>query len=198
MNVVVVVDGQLLFVSTSKSRTSSLVSSVPLRLPTAQTSLVSLARIRHTTPPDPPLSNATRLRMNSPVRTSQSFTVPSSEDVITNRLLNCRQVTADWCLLGPVTKTSHNMFINISFYIYLPLMTFHRTQSLQNQFSCEGFSSDLRLEPSTNIKILIFKKLIKNNQVKIDEQFWNVYIRMCKINYYLHFYLITNNSNKYL
>lgn len=36
-----------------------------------------------------------------PVLTSQSLTVPSSEDVMTKWLLNCRQVTADWCLLGP-------------------------------------------------------------------------------------------------
>ena len=51
---------------TSKSRTKSLVSSVPFRDPTAQTSLVELARIRHTTPPLPPLSRATKSRMNSP------------------------------------------------------------------------------------------------------------------------------------
>lgn len=87
--------------STSKSKTKSLVSSVPFRLPTAQTSFVSLARILHTTPPDPPESRATKFRINSPVLTSQSLTVPSSEDVITKRLLNWRQVTADWCLFGP-------------------------------------------------------------------------------------------------
>lgn len=91
----------LLFESTSKSSTKSFVSSVPLRLPTAHTNLVSLPRMRHTTPPEPPLSKATRFLMNSPVRTSHSFTVPSSDDVITKRLLNCRQVTADWCLKGP-------------------------------------------------------------------------------------------------
>ena len=51
---------------TSKSRTKSLVSSVPFRDPTAQTSLVELARILHTTPPLPPLSKATKSRMNSP------------------------------------------------------------------------------------------------------------------------------------
>lgn len=55
--------------SISKSRTRSLVSSVPLRLPTAQTSRVSSARILHTTPPLPPLSKETKLRMNSPVST---------------------------------------------------------------------------------------------------------------------------------
>lgn len=87
--------------STSKSRTNSFVSSVPFRLPTAQTNFDSLARILHTTPPDPPESSATKFRMNSPVRTSQSLTVPSSEDVITKRLLNWRHVTADWCLFGP-------------------------------------------------------------------------------------------------
>lgn len=92
-------------ISASKSSTNNFVSSVPFRLPTAHTNFVSLALIRHTTPPEPPLSNATKLRMNSPVRTSHSFTVPSSDEVITNRLLNCRQVTADWCLKGP-TKTN--------------------------------------------------------------------------------------------
>ena len=51
---------------TSKSRTKSLVSSVPFRDPTAQTSLVEFARILHTTPPLPPLSKATKSRMNSP------------------------------------------------------------------------------------------------------------------------------------
>lgn len=55
------------FTSTSKSRTRSFVSSVPLRLPTAQTSFVSLARILHTTPPLPPLSSATRFLIKSPV-----------------------------------------------------------------------------------------------------------------------------------
>ena len=97
---------------TSKSRTSSFVSSVPLRLPTAHTSFVLLHRIRHTTPPLLPLSNATRLRRNSPVRKSQIFTVPSSLDVITNVLLNWRHVTALWCLLGPgdnQLSTSHRV-----------------------------------------------------------------------------------------
>ena len=89
------------FMSTSKSSTSSLVSSVPFRLPTAHTSFVFEALIRHTTPPLPPLSNVTRFRINSPVFKSQSFTVPSSELVITKFLLNCKQVTALWCLLGP-------------------------------------------------------------------------------------------------
>ena len=97
-------------VSTSKSSTSSLVSSVPLRLPTAHTSLVWLARTRHTTPPLPPLSSVTRLRMNSPVCRSHSLTVPSSELVITNFLLNCRQVTALWCLLGPEQWKKVNHF----------------------------------------------------------------------------------------
>lgn len=89
------------FMSTSKSSTSSLVSSVPLRLPTAHTSLVLEARMRHTTPPLPPLSRVTRLRMNSPVFRSHSLTVPSSELVMTKFLLNCRHVTALWCLWGP-------------------------------------------------------------------------------------------------
>ena len=87
--------------STSKLRTSSLVSSVPFLLPTAQTSFVLLQRILHTTPPLPPLSSATKLRKKSPPLRSQIFTEPSSEDVITNFLLNCRHVTALWCLLGP-------------------------------------------------------------------------------------------------
>ena len=89
--------------STSKSRTSSLVSSVPFLLPTAQTSFVLLQRILHTTPPLPPLSSATKLRRKSPPRRSHIFTEPSSDDVITNFLLNCRHVTALWCLLGPKT-----------------------------------------------------------------------------------------------
>lgn len=58
-------------------------------------------RILQTTPPEPPDSNVTKLRINSPVRTSHSLTVPSSDDVITNRELNCKHVTADWCLFGP-------------------------------------------------------------------------------------------------
>lgn len=100
--------------STSKSNTINFVSSVPLREPTAQISLVSLDlqryksvfisnknilhvkcdddaityRILHTTPPEPPESSATKLRMNSPVRTSHSLTVPSSDDVMTKRELN--------------------------------------------------------------------------------------------------------------
>ena len=90
---------------TSKSSTSSFVSSVPLRLPTAQTSFVFVQRMRHTTPPELPLSSATRLRTNSPLRTSQILTVPSSLDVITNFWLNWRHVTALWCLLLPAMST---------------------------------------------------------------------------------------------
>lgn len=93
------------FISTSKSSTSSLVSSVPLRLPTAHTNLVLEALIRHTTPPLPPLSNVTRFRMNSPVFRSHSLTVPSSELVMTKFLLNWRHVTALWCLWGPANTT---------------------------------------------------------------------------------------------
>ena len=106
-------DDEYHLLSISKSRTSSFVSSVPLRLPTAQTRRVSSARILQTTPPLPPLSNETKLRMNSPapekkqiklglskntefvnglctlpVFTSHNFTVPSSDEVITNLLLN--------------------------------------------------------------------------------------------------------------
>lgn len=51
--------------------------------------------ILQTTPPDPPESKATKFLINSPVFTSHSFTVPSSELVITKRVLNCRQVTAE-------------------------------------------------------------------------------------------------------
>ena len=51
----------------SKSSTRSFVSSVPFLEPTAQTNFVGLALIRHTTPPLPPLFNATKSRMNSPV-----------------------------------------------------------------------------------------------------------------------------------
>jgi len=57
--------------------------------------------MRHTTPPLPPLSSATRFRKNSPVRRSQILTVPSSDDVTTKRRLNWRHVTALWCLLAP-------------------------------------------------------------------------------------------------
>lgn len=92
------------FSSASKSSTRSLVSSVPLRLPTAQTSLVLLHRTRHTTPPLPPLSSVTRLRRNSPDFKSQILTVPSSDDVMTNFLLNCKQVTALWCLFEPAKE----------------------------------------------------------------------------------------------
>merc|ERR1719234_2138843 len=88
--------------SASKSNTRSLVSSVPFLEPTAHTSLVGLERILQTTPPEPPESRATKSRINSPVLTSQSLTVPSSLLVTTNLLLNWRQVTADWCLFVPV------------------------------------------------------------------------------------------------
>ena len=43
-----------------------------------------------------------------PVLTSQSLTVPSSEDVITNLELNWRHVTAELCLFGPEKKWSWN------------------------------------------------------------------------------------------
>ena len=84
---------------------------MPLRLPTAHTSLLLLHRIRHTTPPLPPLSKATRFRRNSPDRRSQILTVPSSDDVTTKRRLNCRHVTALWCLLAPTQANS--TFISI-------------------------------------------------------------------------------------
>jgi hypothetical protein len=123
---------------TSKSNTSNFVSSVPFRLPTAHTNLVSDALILQTTPPLPPLSRSTRFRTNSPARNSKnwvflwyqlirlqfvsitdwrkeylpvlmshSFTVPSSEDVITNLFINWRHVTALKCLLTPVNATTY-------------------------------------------------------------------------------------------
>ncbi len=49
----------------------------------------------------------TGLNVHSPVLTSHSLTVPSSEDVMTNFELNWRQVTADWCLLGPDSVCRH-------------------------------------------------------------------------------------------
>ena len=131
--------------SMSKSRTRSFVSSVPFRLPTAQTSRVSSARILHSTPPLPPLSRDTKFRMNSPanenmlrsratrqiffhlpVLTSQSLTVPSSEEVITNLLLNCKHVTADWCLLAP---RIFREFITFSYLSNCPLF-FNRCKFL--------------------------------------------------------------------
>lgn len=39
-----------------------------------------------------------------PVLTSHNLTVPSSEEVITNLLLNCKHVTAELCLFDPVHK----------------------------------------------------------------------------------------------
>lgn len=39
-----------------------------------------------------------------PVLTSHNLTVPSSEDVITNLVLNCKHVTAELCLFDPVYK----------------------------------------------------------------------------------------------
>lgn len=124
--------------STSKSRTNNLVSSVPFLLPTAQTNFVSLARILQTTPPDPPESRATKLRMNSPVFTSHNLTVPSSEDVITKFLLNWRHVTADWCLYCPVKKkltqnfvtTSATKWISILWKILKDLIKFEGTVRL--------------------------------------------------------------------
>lgn len=69
-------------------------------------------RIFHTTPPDPPDSSVTKFRINSPVRTSHNFTVPSSDDVMTKRESNCKQVTADWCLFGPENKKKINLLFD--------------------------------------------------------------------------------------
>ena len=78
-----------------------LVSSLPLRLPAAHTSLVSDARILHTTPPSPRRGRVTRSRSHAPVARSHSLTVPSSEEERSRERQNCRHVTALWCLLGP-------------------------------------------------------------------------------------------------
>ena len=78
----------------SKSRRMSLVSSTPMRLPTAHTSLFLCMLMRQTTPPRPPLSSASKLRMNSPFCRSHSLTVPSSEDETTNFSLKDMHVTA--------------------------------------------------------------------------------------------------------
>ena len=51
--------------------------------------------------PEPWLCRATRSLTQAPVRRSHSFTVPSSELDRTRPRQNWRQVTADWCLLGP-------------------------------------------------------------------------------------------------
>lgn len=51
-----------------------------------------------------------QLSLHLPVLTSHNFTVPSSDDVITNLLLNCKHVTADWCFIGPENK---------QFYLYI-------------------------------------------------------------------------------
>lgn len=51
-----------------------------------------------------------QLPLHLPVLTSHNFTVPSSDDVITNLLLNCKHVTADWCFIGPEKQ---------QFYLYI-------------------------------------------------------------------------------
>ncbi|KAG8224225.1 hypothetical protein J437_LFUL002681 [Ladona fulva] len=84
--------------STSKSSTNNLVSSVPFRLPTAHTSLVSLALILHTTPPLPPLPNATKFLMNSPEKRLRN-TKEGKCDYVTPSLL------ANKCFLSPETKS---------------------------------------------------------------------------------------------
>ena len=38
--------------------------------------------------------------------------MPSSEEVMTNFELNCRQVTADWCLLIPKNEIRNNYVNN--------------------------------------------------------------------------------------
>lgn len=98
---------RVIYSCTSKSRTRSFVSSVPFLLPTAQTNFFSSHFTLHTTPPLPPLSSFTRSLIKSPVRKSQILTVPSSELVMTNQLLNWRHVTALWCLFGPARVCKH-------------------------------------------------------------------------------------------
>lgn len=39
-----------------------------------------------------------------PVFTSHNFTVPSSDEVTTNLVLNCKHVTAELCLFEPIHK----------------------------------------------------------------------------------------------
>lgn len=57
--------------------------------------------------PFPPLSNWTRFLTNAPVFKSHSFTVPSSLLVTTKLSVNCKLVTALWCLLGPWSVCKH-------------------------------------------------------------------------------------------
>lgn len=52
--------------------------------------------------PFPPLSRFTRFLTNSPVLRSQSLTLPSSLLVTTKLSVNCKLVTALWCLLEPL------------------------------------------------------------------------------------------------
>lgn len=92
-----------------KSITISLVSSVPFLLPEAHTRRLLSAFTLHTTPPEPPLSRDTKLRINSPVCRDHSFTVPSSEEVTTNLRVNCKHVTAPWCLCVPGNRNNHNI-----------------------------------------------------------------------------------------
>ena len=87
-------DSRKLVGGQAKSSKMSLVSSTPIRLPTAHTSMFLLMAMRQTTPPRPPLSSASRLRTNSPVFRFHSFTVPSSELETTNLSLKARHVTA--------------------------------------------------------------------------------------------------------
>ena len=121
----------------SKSSKISLVSSTPMRLPTAQTNLLRCMLIRQTTPPRPPLSRASKLRMNSPVSKFHSLTVPSSDDETTNFSLNARHVTALICLLQPLRVCKHSPVLSdhiltvesafpdtkMSFLICMPLVS---------------------------------------------------------------------------
>ena len=59
------------------------VESVPFLDPTAQTSLVALARILQTTPPLPPLSSATRSRINSPEKIMNKQSVKNNKIIFT-------------------------------------------------------------------------------------------------------------------
>ena len=96
---------------TSKSKTRSLVSSVPFLDPTAQTSLVALARILQTTPPLPPLSSATRSRINSPEKIMNKQSVKNNKIIFT------------W---------NHSSFI-ITFFSYKDLASLIRIDSVFKQ-----------------------------------------------------------------
>ena len=65
---------------------------MPFRDPTAHTNFVEFARIRHTTPPLPPLSKATRSRINSPEKFFNKFLkCKSGMDEVREKLLGSKK-----------------------------------------------------------------------------------------------------------